>query len=119
MNRISALLAAAVLLSLPVVSQAHVHVKKSIPEKGEVLSKAPPVLQIWFSGEVEAEWSKVSVLDANGKRVDSGDARNVHGDQSSLEVSLKPLPAGAYEARLNVISSDGHRVKGEIDFKVK
>lgn len=119
MKRIHGFLIAALLLSMPMISQAHVHVKKSIPAHKQVLNKAPRVLQVWFSGNVEAEWSKISVLDAKGARVDSGDARNIQGDKKTLEVSLKPLPPGTYEARLNVISSDGHRVKGHIDFEVR
>jgi len=119
MNRFRSLLIAALLLSLPFASQAHVHVKKTIPEKGQSLSAPPKVLQVWFSGNVEAEWSKISVKNAKGDRVDTGDARSIAGDTSSLEVDLKPLVAGSYNVRWNVISSDGHRVKGGIDFQVK
>lgn len=119
MNRFRSLLIAAFLLSLPFASQAHVHVKKTIPEKNQVLTSPPKVLQVWFNGNVEAEWSKISVKDTNGNRFDNGDARNINGDPSTLEIDLKPLAAGAYDVRFNVISSDGHRVKGGIDFQVK
>lgn len=119
MNRFRSLLIAAFLLSLPFASQAHVHVKKTIPEKGQVVDAPPKVLQVWFNGNVEAEWSKISVTDTKGNRVDSGDARNINGDPSTLEIDLKPITSGNYDVRFNVISSDGHRVKGGIDFQVK
>jgi len=119
MTRFRSLLIAALLLSFPFASQAHVHVKKTIPEKGQVLTSPPKALQVWFSGNVEAEWSKISIKDSNGNRVDTGDVRTIADDMSSLEVDLKPLSAGSYHVRWNVISSDGHRVKGGIDFQVK
>jgi len=119
MNRLSSILIAALLLSLPLSSQAHVHVKKTIPEKDQTLSSPPKVLQVWFSSHVDAEWSKISVKDAHGNRVDTGDPRPVDGNPSSLEIELKPLPSGSYKVRWNVISSDGHRVKGGIGFQVK
>ncbi len=119
MNRFHSLLIAALLLSLPFACQAHVHVKKTVPEKGQVLSVPPKVLQVWFSSNVEAEWSKISVENTKGDRVDTGDVRSIAGDASSLEIDLKPLKSGSYNVRWNVISSDGHRVKGGIGFKVK
>ena len=107
------------LLLFPLISYAHVHTEKSQPAKDEVLTTAPKVVQLWFSGKVEAEWSKIEVKNAKGERVDDGAVSNVGSDANSLQTGLKPIGSGSYEIRWNVISHDGHRVKGSSSFSVK
>jgi len=102
----------------PSVSLAHVHMERSIPENGAHLKQAPRKIQLWFSGKVAGEWSKVSVMDAKGQRVDAGEVTDA-GDPKHLEVGLEPLGPGTYDVKLNVISGDGHRVKGSISFTVE
>lgn len=112
------LLAMMVMLGWPLVAAAHVHMEKSSPENGAHLSTAPEKVQMWFSGRVAAEWSKVKVTDAAGKRMDTGEISD-DGDPEHLSVKLQPLPAGEYKVKLNVISGDGHRVKGSFRFTVE
>lgn len=105
------------LLLLPMVSHAHVHMNKSQPAKGEVLATPPTVVQLWFSGGVEAEWSKIEVTDSKGERVDSGAVSAK--DANALQIKLKPIGSGNYEVKWSVVSHDGHRIKGGINFSVK
>ena len=107
------------LLLFPMISHAHVHMDKSQPAKGEVLTTPPAVVQLWFSGGVSAEWSKIEVTDSKGERVDSGAVSAIGGDAKSLQINLKPISAGSYEIRWNAVSNDGHRVKGSSPFSVK
>ena len=106
------------LLGWPLAASAHAHMEKSIPEKGAHLTTAPKKVQVWFSEKVAAEWSKIEVTDADGKQVDTGKVSN-DGDPEHLSVELQPLPAGTYDVKLNVISGDGHRVKGSFSFSVE
>jgi methionine-rich copper-binding protein CopC len=108
-----------VLLLFPIISHAHVHMDKSQPAKGEVLAAAPTVVQLWFSGGVSAEWSKIEVANAKGERVDSGAVSTIGDDAKSLQIKLKPIGPGSYEIRWNAVSNDGHRVKGSSPFTVK
>jgi len=115
---IAALLGALLIMSWPLVSYAHVHMDRSVPEDHAHLNKAPKSVQVWFSGGVAAEWSKIIVTDANGERVDHGAVANAAGPKQ-LSIDLKPLVPGVYEVKLNVISGDGHRVKGSFSFTVE
>ena len=112
------LLGMSLAMGWPLVSLAHVHMDRSVPEDGAHLKVAPKVVQVWFSGKVAAEWSAIEVTDAQGQRVDEGEATNA-GDPRQLDVGLKPLGSGTYAVKLNVISGDGHRVKGSFSFVVE
>ena len=112
------LMAAFLAMAWPLVSFAHVHMDKSAPANGASLSAPPQNVEVWFSGKVAAEWSKIEVTDADGKRVDTGEVSD-GGDPKHLSVGLKPLAPGSYDVKLNVISGDGHRVKGLFSFSVK
>lgn len=107
------------LLAFPMISHAHVHMNKSQPAKGEVLATAPTVVQLWFSGEVSAEWSRIEVTSDKGERVDSGTVSNIGSDTKSLQIKLKPIGSGSYEIKWNAVSNDGHRIKGSSPFSVK
>jgi len=106
------------LLSWPLTAMAHVHTEKTQPADGQTLEQSPTTVEAWFSGKVSDEWSKIEVSDADGKRVDDGKISN-GGDPSHLSVGLKPLASGSYNVELNVISGDGHRVKGHFSFNVR
>ena len=112
----SALLA---LLMFPLISWGHVNLDKSVPTKGEVVSPAPENVKLWFSGGVETEWSKITVKNADGKRVDTGDISHLEGNPKALKVKLKALSAGRYKIKWNVVAHDGHRIKGSSSFDVK
>ena len=112
------LFAAFLLLGWPLVSMAHVHVERSRPADGETLAHGPKAVEVWFSGKVSDEWSKIKVTDADGNRVDTGDISN-GDDPDHLSAALKPLGSGRYSVELNVVSGDGHRVKGHFSFTVQ
>ena len=61
----------------------------------------------------------MSVLDANGVRVDNGDSHLATDDASSLIVTLQALPKGTYTVAWQVVSSDdAHATQGEFAFAV-
>lgn len=102
----------------PGLSLAHVHLLKSVPERGAVLSQPPTQVQLWFSGKVAADWSQVVVSDSDGTRVDKLDLKQGE-DARHLVESLKALGAGHYTVRFNVVSGDGHRVKESFSFSIQ
>lgn len=106
------------LILWPLVTLAHVHLDRSSPSKGESLTQAPQTIELWFSGKVDAEWSKVMVSDNNDNRYDTGEISN-GDDPEHLSVVVKPMKSGEYTVKLNVISGDGHRVKGHFSFTVR
>ena len=103
------------LFGYPLAASAHAHMERSEPADGAI---APKKVQAWFSEKVAAEWSKMTVTDSAGKQVDTGEVSN-DGDPRHLSVGLQPLSAGTYDVKLNVISGDGHRVKGSFSFTIQ
>ena len=72
-----------------------------------------------FDEPVEGNFGAVRVYDANGDRVDEGDAFHPDGEGPRLGVHLKPgLPDGSYTATYRVISADGHIVSSGFVFSI-
>lgn len=107
------------LLLLPLVSQAHVSLERSLPASNSQVSPPPDSIQLWYNGAVEAAWSRIEVADASGTRVHTGTATHIGNDNRSLRIGLKPLPSGAYTVKWNSVARDGHRIKGTFSFSVK
>ncbi len=114
---VAALVAAAALLA-PAVARPHAIPDHSEPRVGHEVS-APATVRIWFDGALEPVFSTMRVEDAKHRRVDRGDARVDPAEDTMLEVSLPPLPAGTYHVFWSVVARDGHRTEGDFTFRVK
>ena len=81
------------------VSTAFPHaqlVRASPPVDGSVAS-SPREVSIYFSENIVAANSTITVQDAAGARVDDGNARLDSGNRRVLRVAIKPLPTGTYK----------------------
>ncbi|MBK8163533.1 MAG: copper homeostasis periplasmic binding protein CopC [Gammaproteobacteria bacterium] len=116
---IAGLLGALLITAWPLGASAHTHLEKSDPADKASLSAAPASVQLWFSDKVAAEWSKIVVTDAAGKRVDQEKVAVDETDPKHIRVDLNPITSGKYKVDWNVISGDGHRVKGSFSFSVQ
>ncbi len=117
----SAALAAALLLALltPANALAHAQLEGTVPLRGAVVKHEPPAVIFRFDEPVEGNFGAVRVYDANGSRVDEGDAFHPDGEGPRLGVHLKPgLPDGSYTATYRVISADGHIVSSGFVFSI-
>jgi len=87
----------------------HAFVTSSSPSASQSLSTSPTKLDVFFSEPVDLKYSKLKVIDQNGKQVDNKDIHHLNGDQSSLSVSLPQLNDGVYTVSTTVLSqTDGH-----------
>jgi copper transport protein len=114
-------LAAALLLALlaPASALAHAQLEGTVPLRGAVVKREPPAVIFRFDEPVEGNFGAVRVYDANGSRVDEGDAFHPDGEGPRLGVHLKPgLPDGSYTATYRVISADGHIVSSGFVFSI-
>ncbi|MBI5451378.1 MAG: copper resistance protein CopC [Gammaproteobacteria bacterium] len=102
----------------PLLAQAHIHMEHSTPAKDAVLTVAPQTVQLSFNGKISAEWAKIEVTDAQGRRVDDGKVIN-SDDPKQIQIGLPGIAAGIYEVKWSAVSGDGHRVKGTFTFTVK
>jgi methionine-rich copper-binding protein CopC len=116
---IAALVGLAFLILLPGQSHGHAFPDHSSPKVGETLSTPPVGVYIWFDSDLEPAFSRITIQDASGKRVDQGNSRVNPSNSVLLEVGLPALTAGAYRAIWNVVSRDGHRTTGDYTFTIK
>lgn len=114
-------------LPLLVISQvstgaamAHALPERSIPAAGEALSRAPPVVTIYFDSELEPVFSKLVVKNEQGEKVSEGDGTIAATNHKALAARLAAgAGKGAYHVYWDVVAHDGHRAKGEYVFTVK
>jgi methionine-rich copper-binding protein CopC len=107
-----------VLVAAPLAAWAHAFPDHSEPRVGHTV-EAPRSVRIWFDGEIEPVFSTIRVEGADGRRVDSGDARVNPKDNTLLEVSVPALAPGRYRVFWSVVARDGHRTEGSFPFRIK
>ncbi|MBI2155996.1 MAG: copper resistance protein CopC [Candidatus Rokubacteria bacterium] len=117
-RRLAAALALA-LLAAPATATAHAFLVKSQPARRAALGHPPARVELWFNERLEPAYSRVSVHDAAGGRVDRGDAAVGPDDPRRLSVSLPALVPGWYQVKFRVLSVDGHVVESGFPFTVK
>jgi methionine-rich copper-binding protein CopC len=108
-----------VMLGISSLAQAHAFPDHSDPRVGHSVAASPPEVRIWFDGAIEPVFSTLRVENARGQQVDRGDPHVDAGNEALLEVSVPPLPAGAYEVVWSVVARDGHRTEGRFPFQVE
>jgi copper transport protein len=115
-----ALVALVVLVLLaPAVASAHARLEGTSPPEGTTAKTEPNAVVFAFDEPVEGNFGAVRVYDAEGNRVDKGDAFHPDGEGPKLGVHLEPgLPDGSYTATYRVVSADGHIVAGGYVFQI-
>jgi copper resistance protein C len=111
-------LALTVFLSIPVVAGGHAFLERSEPRPHSTVKAAPTGVRLWFTERIEPAYSRVRVVDANGRPVDEHDARVDDTDPRMMVVSLRPLGPGSYKVVWRVLSVDAHITEGEFVFHV-
>jgi methionine-rich copper-binding protein CopC len=98
---------------------AHAYLVRSTPAARATVARAPERVQLWFNERLEPAYSRVSVHDRDGQRVDAGDVQVGPDERTRLSVSVPPLPAGPYTVKYRVLSVDGHVVDAAFTFTVR
>jgi hypothetical protein len=96
-------------------AEAHAFLDHAEPRVGSTVPTAPRELSLSYTQNLEPAFSSVEVTDANGKRVDLGKPKI---SASVMRVGLKPLSAGTYRVRWQVLSVDTHTTEGSFTFHV-
>jgi copper resistance protein C len=105
----------ALMLGVVAGASAHAFLDHAEPRVGSTVATAPRQVSLSFTQNLEAAFSSVAVSDGNGARVDLGKPQ-ISGN--TMRVGLKPLPAGAYRVRWQVLSVDTHTTEGSFSFQV-
>jgi copper resistance protein C len=111
---------AAALLALVLASPsvfAHAFPASEEPLVGSTVATAPSEAAIVFNAPIEALFSKLEVLSANGAE-EAAAPPALAKDRRRLSVKLKPLPPGEYTVKWVAVAEDGHRTQGSYVFTV-
>lgn len=120
-NRLFSLAALAGASALLVTSPAwaHAHLVSSTPGANATVTASPKTITLTFSEKLVPAFSKfdltmpeMSDMKMGVKTVLSADGKSIVGTPSAA------LPKGAYKIVWTAASADGHKMNGEVAFKV-
>ncbi|MFD7625135.1 copper resistance protein CopC [Streptomyces sp. NPDC059851] len=120
--RLALVLAAllATLFTAAAPATAHAALTASDPEEGAVVATAPAQVTLSFSEQVAMGDDSIRVLDPQGKRVDTGELRDMcSGSTVRYGTALHSgLPDGTYTVAWQAVSADSHPISGAFTFSV-
>ncbi|MFG2876206.1 copper resistance CopC/CopD family protein [Streptomyces sp. NPDC048337] len=99
---------------------AHAALTASDPKDGAVVATAPAQVTLSFSEQVAMGDDSIRVLDPKGKRVDTGELRDMcSGNTIRYGTALHAgLPNGTYTVAWQAVSADSHPISGAFTFSV-
>ena len=106
-------------MTLPVAAWAHAFLDHADPKVGSVIAQSPSEIRIWFTQEIEPDFSTIEVRDSQGNQVDKQDTHQDSSDKKLLIVTVPKLPDGEYTVTWKVVSTDTHHTHGDFKFTVK
>ncbi len=111
-----------VILSVAVFSNhafAHTDLIRSDPPDNAILAESPRDVKMWFTEDINMDFSTFRVLDANGQLISLENIRRDDIDRKLIILTLPMLANGAYTVSWHVLSAiDGHDSEGFIVFGV-
>jgi hypothetical protein len=98
---------------------AHATLQSSDPQSGSTLANSPSQVRLKFNEALEPAFSRIKLAGPRNSAIPIAAATVDKADPSVLTAPLPVLPAGDYRVLWSAMARDGHKVKGEITFKVK
>ncbi|MEU4564483.1 copper resistance protein CopC [Actinoplanes sp. NPDC023936] len=108
-------LAAMLAVLLPgVPAWAHNALTDASPAKNATLAEAPSSVKLKFLQKLDPDYTVISVTDAGKQKVPTSEPK-IDGATGSVTFD-EPLTNGVYTVAYQVVSTDGHTVKGSYTF---
>ncbi|WP_040208228.1 copper resistance CopC/CopD family protein [Neobacillus jeddahensis] len=104
-------------LGFPQAAFAHAVLEKVVPVQDSHLQSSPKEITLTFNERLESEFFTIKVFDESGEEI-SGNKAKLSVDHKQLSRPLPKLTDGNYTVSYQVISADGHPVKGSYIFSV-
>ncbi|MFB6581873.1 copper resistance CopC/CopD family protein [Streptomyces sp. NPDC056402] len=110
----------AALFTAAAPATAHAALTASDPKDGAVVATAPAQVTLSFSEQVAMGDDSIRVLDPQGKRVDTGELRDMcSGNTIRYGTTLHAgLPNGTYTVAWQAVSADSHPISGAFTFSI-
>ena len=105
--------------AVPASVLAHAFLDHADPKVGSVVTPAPERNQIWFTQEIEPDFSTIEVRDSHGNQVDKQDVHQDADDKKLMIVSVPALASGEYTVTWKVVSTDTHHTHGTSNSPLK
>jgi methionine-rich copper-binding protein CopC len=104
-------------VALPVLTQAHAKLEKTVPADKAALTAPPTSVQLWFSEKPDAAVSKIELKGPSGV-VKLGPA-HVMGEKTLMADIMGAIGDGTYTVNWQTSGDDGHVQKGLFTFSLK
>jgi copper transport protein len=102
----------------PIQLSAHTALVEMSPKSASQLEQSPEHVLLRFSQKLEAVSDRsFGVEDESGKSIELGEVE-IGDNGKSVQIALPALAKGTYTVRYQVMSTDGHLVKGSYNFAV-
>jgi methionine-rich copper-binding protein CopC len=96
----------------------HNHLVKSAPGDKQTLTASPGEVRLWFSERPEVSFTSVTILRADSTKVATIKAVPTDDTLAVSAPLTAPLPKGSYVIQWRTASSDGHAIRGRIEFAI-
>lgn len=106
-------------LSLAGPAFAHAHLESATPADKTTLKTSPSELDLTFSEELNLKFSGIKLIGPDKAEIETGAAMLMDGDKTIMVPVSGTLAAGNYTVDWHVLSTDGHKTKGQYSFSVK
>jgi len=98
----------------------HAILEYSEPARRAVLYRPPNKIILTFNERIEESFAKIKIMDYQDKLILANQkASNLKDDKNSIFITIPELSEGVYFIQYEVISVDGHKVKGRYKFTIK
>ena len=98
----------------------HAILEYSEPARRSVLYRPPNKIILTFNERIEESFAKIKIMDYQDKLILTNQkASNLKDDKKSIFITIPELSEGVYFIQYEVISVDGHKVKGRYKFTIK
>jgi len=98
---------------------AHATLQSSDPKAGSTLATAPKQVRLKFNETLEPAFSKIRLTGPQNNEIPLPATAVDKADPTVMTAPLPALSSGAYRIQWSAMTHDGHKVKGEVTFKVK
>jgi methionine-rich copper-binding protein CopC len=97
---------------------AHAKLVSTSPAANEMAMPPPSELRLKFSEAIELKFAKVKLIGPDKVEMKTGTPKLDEGDKTTLIIPLvTPLVDGNYTVTWQVVSTDGHKVRGSYSFQ--